>query len=247
MSVALPIAAAQLLALAWVRWFVLLLVQPLLRIGVGARWWSIAAVLAGVLAVGDATRVGGIEILGGTELVALLAIEAMVGLVLGVCLSLGAHAVLGAGAAQAVLLRVPTGPWLALVAALVLAAALELGLHHAALRAGAAVQQVIAIGDARASIASIEAALPTWLGGMTVLALALATPALLVAAAVEVAFAAIARGPGLAPALAQAGVATARLAAVLVALGASWAIDLPRWASPALPTFAAGTDRLAPP
>lgn len=255
MTALVPVAAAQLLALAWVRWFVLLLVQPILRIGIGARWWSVAAVLAGVLALGDATRIGGIVALDGTVLVVALAIEALVGLGLGMCLSLGAHAVLGAGAAQAALLRLPPGPWLALVAALVLGAALELGLHHAALRSGALVQQVLAIGDAgswRDSIAAIEAALPTWLAGMTVLALALATPALLVAAAVEIAFAAIARGPGLAPALAQAGVATARLAAVLVALGASWAIDLPQrsggaWAPPTLPTLGAGSDRLTQP
>jgi hypothetical protein len=32
---------------------------------------------------------------------------------------------------------------------------------------------------------------------------------------------------------------------VLVALGASWAIDLQRWAEPALPAAAAGVERLA--
>lgn len=246
----LPVALVQLLALAWVRWFALLLVQPILRLGIGMRWWSVAAVLAGVLAVGDATRIAAMPLLAPTDLVLALATEALVGLVLGMCLSLGAHAVLGAGTVGAVLLRLPPGPWLALVASLVLVAALELGLHHAALRSGAAVQQMLAIGDAaswRTSLASIEVALPSWLAGMTVLALALATPALLVAAAVELAFAAVARGPGVAPALAQAGLVTARLAAVLVALGASWAIDLPRWAAPALPTLGAGLDRLSAP
>lgn len=248
-ALAMAVALVQVLALAWTRWFVLLLVQPLLRVGVGMRWWSVAAVLAGVLAVGDATRLAAVlPIFTPSQLVTALVAEVLVGALLGVCLSLGAHAVLGAGSVAAVLLRIPTGPWLALVASLMLVASLELGLHHAALHSGAAVQQSLAIGDARGwavALGSLEHGVPTWLAGMTVLALALATPALLVAAAVELAGAAIARGPGVAPGLAQAATTTARLAAVLVALGASWAIDLQRWAEPALPAAAAGVERLA--
>ena len=248
--IVLSAAALQGLALAWVRWVVLLGVQPLLRIGVGLQWWSTAGVFALVLALGDATLAGAPA--APVETAALLfalGAEALLGLTLGVCLSLGAHAVLGASNVSAMLLRIPLGPWVALVASMVLVAAFELGLHHAALQSSAALQQVFAVGDGRAWLSdasTLSSRLPLWLAGMTVLALALATPALLVGAAVEVAGAAIARGPGAAPALAQAFVATARLGAVLIALGASWAIDLPRWAQPALPSVDAGVDRLSP-
>lgn len=246
----LPEVALQWLALAWVRWFALLAVQPILRVGFGLRWWAIAVALAGVLAVWDAALVGpAIPAASGGVFVIALAAEAMLGALLGVCLSLGAHAVLGAVAVPATLLRIPLAPWMALVGSLVLVVSLELGLHHAALRSSGALQQAFALGQAHAwwsEAASLRARLPAWLSGMTVLGLALATPALLVAAAVELGGAAIARGPGAAPALAQAAVATVRLGAVLVALGASWAIDLPRWAAPALPTVDAGVDRLAP-
>lgn len=244
-------AALQLLALAWVRWFLVLAVAPMLRVGFGARAWSIAAVLAGVLALGDATLgLGELRLLEPSALIVALVAEALLGAVLGVCLSLGAHAVLGAAAVPATLLRVPSGPWMALVAALVLGAGLELGLHHAALRGAAAVQGTFALGRPAAWVHELDAvgaALPRWCAGMTVVGLALATPALLVAAACELGAAAVARGPGAAAALAQASVATVRLGAVLVALGASWAIDDARWAGPAVPGLAAGVDRLSPP
>jgi hypothetical protein len=242
-------AALQLLALAWVRWFLVLAVAPMLRVGFGARAWSIAAAMAVVLALGDVTLVGAdMQPLETVALVVALVAEALLGVVLGVCLSLGAHAVLGAAAVPATLLRLPTGPWLALVASLVLVAGLELGLHHAALRGAGAVQEMFAIGRSVAWLQELDAAataLPRWLAGMTVLGLALATPALLVAAACELGAAAVARGPGAAAALAQAAVATVRLAAVLVALGASWAIDDARWAEAALPHAGAGVERLS--
>lgn len=244
------VALLQLLALAWVRWFLVLAVAPMLRVGFGARAWSIAAVVAGVLALGDVTLwIGDVQPLEASALVLALVAEALLGAVLGVCLSLGAHAVLGAAAVPATLLRVPSGPWLALVAALVLVTGLELGLHHAALRGATAVQGVFALGRPATwwhELDALATALPRWLAGMTVLGLALATPALLAAAACELGAAAVARGPGSAAALAQAAVATVRLGAVLVALGASWAIDDARWAAPALPALAAGVDRLSP-
>ena len=247
---ALGLAAVQLGALAWARWFALLVVQPLLRVGVGAQWWTVAAALAAVMALGDATGVAALPAaLPLAIFVQRLGAELALGAVIGVCLSLGGHAVHGAAAVPAAVLRVPPGPWGALVAALVVGAAFELGLHHAAMVSGAALRDTFAIGDVGGALAHAEtivARLPTWLAGMTVLGLALATPALLVTAATELAAAAVARGPGAAAALAQAAVATLRLGAVLVALGASLAIDLHSWAAAALPVTGAGVDRLAP-
>lgn len=239
----------QALVLAWVRWFALLMVQPLLRVGLGARAWSVAAVFAAVLAGGDAAGVVPTMVpLGTTPLVFALVAELLLGAILGVCLSLGAHAVLGAATVPGASLRVPLAPWTLLVTSLVLAAALELGLHHAAWHASAALRETFVLGAPQswwAQADAVAARLPTWLAGMTVLGLALATPSLLVAAACELGAAAIARGPQAAPAFAQAAVSSVRLGAVLVALGASWAIDLPRWAAAALPTVDAGVDRLA--
>lgn len=244
-------AGLELLALAWVRWFVVLSIAPMLRVAFGPRGWSVTAAIALILGLAAASRdplaVG--PMTPGNFGVALLA-EAGLGVVLGVCLSLGAHAVLGAATASAALMRIPSGPWLTMVASLVLLAAIELGLHHAALRGTASIEQVFPLAHASAWWADASTwsqRLPRWLTGMTVLGLALATPALLVAAACELAGAAVARGPGAAPALAQAAVATVRLGAVLVALGASWAIDLERWAESALPGLDAGVDRLTPP
>jgi hypothetical protein len=231
-------SALQLLALAVVRWIAVLRVQPLLRLGFGVSAWAIAIVLALVLALHDLAVAPALALRSGGELVLALVAEAVLGTVFGHGIALSAHAVVGAGATTAAVLRAPSAPLVGLFVALVLAAALTLGLHHGALHGAVALARAWPLGEPAAWIPDAATALP-WLvasaTGALVLALAFATPCLLSAAASELVIAAVARGPEGAAALAQAIAPTARLAVVLVALGASWAIDLPRWAAAALP------------
>lgn len=235
---ALVLVVTHGLLLCWARWFGLLLVAPILAVATGGRHWALAAVIAAVLASADAAASIVVPPVDGIGLVLGMVAELMLGAIVGVMIAWGAAAIVGASATAATILRVPSGPWLVLVAAMVLAAALQLELHHAALRASAALRVALPIGDPQAWLGFVADGerLVAWGGAMTALALALATPAVLVAAICDLVWAAIARGPGAAAALATASGSTLRLAAVLVALAASWSIDLPRFAAHALNT-----------
>jgi hypothetical protein len=230
------VIALQLFALAVVRWIAVLRVQPLLRIGLGPVAWVFAFVFAIVLALRDVGAA--MSAMPTDAFVLALVAEAVLGTVVGHAISLGAHAVVGAAATTATVLRAPPAPLVGLFVALVLSTAFALGLHHAALQGAAALQQAWPLGDPMLWIPRADDALPTVVAaasGAFALALAFATPALLTAATAELVAAAVVRGPGAAAALGQAVLPTLRLAMVLVALGASWAIDLPRWAAAALP------------
>lgn len=234
----LAVAAVQVLLLCWARWFGVLLLAPMLAVVTGGRHWALAAVLAAVLAAADATTAVGLPPVDASSLVFAMLAELALGATVGVIIGWAATAIVGASATAATILRVPSAPWLLLVGAMVLGAALQLELHHAAFRASAALRLAFPIGDPSTWLGVVDDGelVVAWGGGMTALALALATPAVLVAAICDLVSAAIARGPGAASALAAASGSSLRLAAVLVALAASWSIDLPRWAAHAVST-----------
>ena len=127
------------------------------------------------------------------------------------------------------MLRVPAPLWIALVLAFVLATALELGVHRPGLLALADVALVLPPGRPHAwtnlGVAEVIAAAQA----MLLLAFTLATPILLGVVAIELALAVAGRGPGGASGFAQALAPAGRLAAVLVGLGASWAIHPAAW------------------
>ncbi|MBK6918121.1 MAG: hypothetical protein IPH07_12030 [Deltaproteobacteria bacterium] len=233
-------ALAQALVLAFARYVALLRVQPLLRAALPSAWWALAAMTAAVLVLREGVVPGPARSLDAFVLA--LVLELVLGTVVGVVVALPAQVLVGAASVPAALLRVPAAGWTALVIALVSSAAFAMGLHHAVLAGASTLQQVFPLGEARAwwlGAHSATAELVAIAHATTLLALALASPSLLVAAAVELVGAAAARSSAEAAAFAAAPVALLRLAAVLIALGASWAIDMPRWASAALPSVPA--------
>jgi hypothetical protein len=241
---AFALTAVQGLLLCWARWFGVLLVAPTLAVVTGGRHVLSSLAIAGVLATVDAARVSPLPPRDGLGLALGMAAELVLGMIVGVLVAWAAAALVGAAASSAAILRVPAGPWLVMIAALVLAAAMQLGLHHTVMQASTALHVALPLGDPQAWLGMLgdSERWVAWGGGMLALALALATPAVLVAATCDLVTAAIARGPTAASALATAGGSTLRLGAVLVALAASWSIDLPRWAAHALPTSAPVVD-----
>ncbi len=221
---------ADALVLLGARMFAILIVQPHWRAAVGIAWPGVAATLALACALPLASSIDAPPPTFGLVLA-----ELTIGAVLGLVVGLAGLALVGAATTGVAVLRVPAGPWVALVLAFVLASALALDLHRPGLVALADVADAWPPGrplawtglDASRVIAAAHATL--------LLAFTLATPILLGAAAVELALAVAARGPGDAPALAQSLAPIGRLAAVLVALGASWAIHPAAWVPSALP------------
>ncbi len=227
------------LALAFARSFAIVRVQPGLRAAMPGTSWAVAAVFGVVLAL--QLQASGTPALPAAQLAAFvpaLVAELVLGTVIGLVLAWPTHAVVGAATTAAMVLRAPPAGFVALVLALVTSLAFALDLHHAALQGNGSLASLLPLGDPQAWIPSV-AQLGPWLvaaiTSATTLALALATPALLVAVAVELVAAVASRGPGVAPALAAAVTPMLRLAAVLAALGASWAIDAARWGASALP------------
>ena len=215
------------LVLVAARIFVMLLVQPHWRAAVGIAWPAVSAALALTLALPIAT------IVDAPPLTASLVIaELALGAVLGLVVALGGFALVGAAATGVAVLRLPSPPWIALVLAFVLATALELGLHRPGLLGLADVVDMLPPGRPLAwtnlDVAQVIAAAHA----MLLFAFTLATPMLLGVVAVELALAVAGRGPGGASAFAQALVPAGRLAAVLVGLGASWAIHPAVWVPP---------------
>lgn len=208
----------------------ILIVQPHWRGAVGIAWPGVAGVLALACALPLASST-----VAPPPTVALVVAELALGAVIGLVVALGGFALVGAASTGVAVLRVPAGPWVTLVLAFVLASALALDLHRPGLLAFSDVADAWPPGrplawvglDAGRAIAAARA--------MLLLAFTLATPILLGVAAVELALAVAARGPGGAPALAHALVPIGRLAAVLVALGASWAIHPAAWMPSAAP------------
>jgi hypothetical protein len=219
------------LVLLAARTFALLAVQPHWRGAVGPPWLLVAAALGLACAVPAAMGAAGPPLSLGLVLG-----ELALGLVLGAFVSLGGFALVGAASAGVVVLRVPAGPWLALVLALVLATALELGLHRPALVALVDLGEAFPPGRPRAWTGIGAGQIVAAAHAMLLLAFTLATPLLLGVVAVEVALAVAGRGPGSAPPFAQALAPTLRLAAALVALGASWAIHPTLWMPPHIPS-----------
>ncbi|MBX7078856.1 MAG: hypothetical protein K1X88_06675 [Nannocystaceae bacterium] len=228
-------AVVAALVLAFARCFAIVRVQPGLRAAMPGTSWAVAALLGGVLAL--SLPGGGAPVLAWGFVPALIA-ELVLGTVIGLVLAWPTHAVIGAATTSALVLRTPPASFVALVLALVSALALALGLHHAALQGNVSLGSLFPLGDPQAWIPAV-AQLGPWsiaaITSATTLALALATPALLAAVAVELLAAVASRGPGVAPVLASAVTPMLRLAAVLAALGASWAIDAARWGASALP------------
>lgn len=233
-------ALAQALLLAFARYVALLRVQPLLRAALPSAWWAVAAVVAATLVLREGIVPGAARSMDAFVLA--LVLELLLGTVVGLVVALPAQALVGAASVPAALLRVPATGWTSLVFALVSSSALAMGLHHAVLAGASGLQQLFPLGQPTTWWAGAEdpaAQVVTIAHATTLLALALATPSMLVAVAVELVGAAAARSSGEAAALAAAPIALMRLAAVTIALGASWAIDMPRWAGAALPSVAA--------
>jgi hypothetical protein len=210
-----------------VRLFAILFVQPHWRGAVGLAWPPVAAALALACALPVAGAVSAPPLA-----VELVLAELLLGVVVGALVGLGGIALVGAAAVGVPVLRVAGPPWIALVLAFVLASAIGLGLHRSGLEALVDLAHALAPGRPTTWPALDAARVVAAAHAMLLLALTLATPILLAAVAVELALAVAGRGPGGAPSFAQALAPTARLAAVLVALGASWAIHPGSWIPP---------------
>lgn len=222
-------AAALLLS---VRVFAILRAQVLWRQAIGPWWWIVAAGLSGVVVLGAADGGGpGLATVGVLD----VAFELLLGTVLGIVASLPGWALVGAGAASGALLPAARSTLAGLFVALVLAIAMALHLHHALLSAALDTAVVWPLGEPRAWIAAAD---PIHLAraahAMLVLALALATPVLLVAAAVELALRIAGRGPAGSEPPAAAASVFLRSGAALVALGAAWQAYGRVWAEAAV-------------
>jgi type III secretory pathway component EscT len=231
------VTIAWTLALASVRLWALLRVQASWRSLLGLRWEPIAAALAVALAAvawsGSAITLAPPDSLA--DALVLVALEFLLGSVLGLIASLPGWALCGA-AEQAELELAGGGrprSLAALTIALALAAALALGLHRPLLVALIGSLSSLPLGDPIAWTTAIEptlVALPGLLLRFTALALALATPVLLIRLIVEVGLVALGRGPDPA-ALLLAGTAPGlRFAAAALALAASWSAYPRAWA-----------------
>jgi len=217
-----------------VRLWALFRVHPIWRLAIGPWWNVVAAGLAGIVALGAGSAVTTTPVATTwVELGVLVGVELVVGTLLGLLVSLPGYALLGAASSSAVALRTSATPVVGLGVALILATALSLGLHRPLLVGALDTVAVVPLGEPLAApltAAAISAAAQT----TVLLALALATPALLAGVTFEVAARLVGRGPG--PATAAADTAPwFRLAAALVALGASWSAYAPSWTTALLP------------
>lgn len=220
--------------LATARLFAIMRVQPAWRLAVGPWWTAVCLGLAAMLSVAASPVAPTVpESPGLVHAAVLVVVELGVGSLVGLLASLPAYALLGAGAGSAVVLRTAPKPLVALTVSLVLATALSLGLHQPLL--AAAIDTLVWLPLAEPWTMSLS---PSLLAGaahtMLLLALALVTPVLLAGATVEIVARLVGRGPG--PATGAAAAAPwLRLAAALVALGASWAAYAPAWTRALMP------------
>lgn len=200
---------------------------------VGPWWTVIAAGLAGLVATAaDATSSGPVASLSGPgfaweDLAWALAAELLIGTALGLLATLPALALIGAATASAVVLRAAPKPLIGLTVALSLATALALRLHHPLIAAALHTTDLIPLAQPLA-IPLTVAHLASGAHTMTVLALALLTPVLLAGLVFELTARLIGRGP--APAAAATLLAPwFRVAAAMIALGASWSAYAAHW------------------
>ncbi|MEM7159786.1 MAG: hypothetical protein AAF799_43500 [Myxococcota bacterium] len=212
------------------RWWALLSVQVLWRATVGWVWLVVAGVLAVVLASADGAVATAAV---GVDPVLAAAAELMLGALLGLVVALPGYALLGAAQASATVLEARPASWRALTLSVVAATALSLGLHRPLLLGAQALTAAWPVGDPAAWLhASSQVSVARLAHGLALLALTLATPALLVGALAELVARVAGRGS-----LAGIGDAVGpwlRVAGALVATGASWAAYDAIWAARAL-------------
>lgn len=229
--------AAWLLASA--RLWALLRVQASWRRAVGPIWEAVAAALALALAalflLSGAEGIGVLELeLAPAALLSALIFELLLGSVLGLALALPGWALVGAARAselglglrfdEAGELGEAEGSLARCLVCASLAAGLALGLHAPLLAGVFGLLERFQLAAAASWLPSVEQA-PLWLAGLSfealVLALALATPVLLLELLTAFALAAFARG-GTRRELVAAVVPGLRLALSLIVLGAAW-------------------------
>lgn len=224
------------LLLAGLRWWALLQVQVLWRRTVGP-WWTVASVgLAGVLVVGGVPGLGArAGVSAGIDPWSAAAAELALGALVGLVVAAPGFAVLGAADASARVLGTAAGPWRALALTLVAATALGLSLHRPLLLGAQEIFAVWPVGEPAAWWVPADVSSPARLAhGLALLALTLATPALLAGAVAELVVRAAGRGPTVAGPAIDALAPWLRVAAALVATGASWAAYDAAWAARAL-------------
>lgn len=221
------------------RWWAMLQVQVLWRRTVGP-WWILVTLGASlVLATGSGAAVTGADPMVDPMVDPWLAAvaELMLGAVVGLVVALPGHAVLGAAQASARVLGTAPGPWRALTLAVVGASVLSLGLHRPLLLGAAGVFEAWPVGDPLAW-SLVEVPSPLRLAhALVLLALTMATPALLAGAVAELGARVVGRGPRVAGPAADAVASWLRVAAALVATGASWAAYDAVWAARAMNGF----------
>lgn len=214
------------------RWWALLQVQVIWRRTVGPWWTPIAAGLAIVMAMGESGRVA-VGVPADPWLAA--GLELVLGGMIGLVVALPGHALVGAAQASARVLGTAPGPWRALTLSLVAATALGLDLHRPLWIAGRDLGALWPPGRPEVWVDALtRLSVARWAHTMALLALTLATPALLAAAVADAVIGVLGRGPGAVMPTAQGLAPWARVAAALVATGASWAAYDAVWAERAL-------------
>jgi flagellar biosynthesis protein FliR len=230
------VTLAWTLVLASVRLWAVLRVQASWRALLGPSWEPIAASLAFALA-GVACWSSAIAITPPDSLadaIVMLALEFMLGSVIGLLASLPGWALCGASEiASLELTGDRTRSLTHTMLALALAAALTLGLHRPLLASLLGSFASLPLAEPLAWSSAIEvslAELPGLLIRFSALALALATPVLLIRMVVEIGVAALARGPDPAAALLAGLTPGLRFAGAALALVASWSAYPQAWA-----------------
>jgi hypothetical protein len=216
-------------ALVALRWWAMLQAQALWRAAVG-RWWTVvAAGLAVVLALGSGSWGMAPRVDPWLAAVAEIALGGLVGLVV----ALPGYAVLGAAGASARVLGTVPGPWRALTLALVGATAIGLGLHRPLLLGAQGVLETWTVGDPLAW-GAMDVPIGRLAHGLALLALTLATPALLVGALGELVLRIAGARAGVGGPMLDGVAPWLRVAGAAVATGASWAAYDAIWAARAL-------------
>ncbi len=219
------------------RLWALLRVQASWRALVGPSWEAIAAALALALAglwlLGSGTTIAPPDTIADALIG--VGLEVLLGSVLGMVASLPGWALCGAAELTQIELAsdARSRSLASLTLALALAAGLALGLHRPLLASLLASFASLPLADPLAWSSAVEltlAELPMLLARFTTLALALATPVLLIRLVVEVGVAALARGPDPAAALLAGVTPGLRFCAATLALAASWSAHPQAWA-----------------
>ncbi len=210
------------------RWWALLQVQGLWRNAVGPWWTAISVGLAVLLATSGAAPWTVARPAVDPWLAA--GAEVALGGLVGIVIALPGYAVLGAAGASARVVGTAAGPWRALTLALVGALALGLGVHRPLLLGAQALFVAWPVGDPSAwAIAEVSVA--RLAHGLALLALTLATPALLAGALGDLVVRVVGARAGAGAGLAEGIAPWLRTAAALVATGASWAAYDAVWAT----------------